>query len=1199
MHIKKILTKILVIFAFVCMLQTSNVFAEEGSMVDNAQNDPSANEVHSSAELGRYIAQYAIDYRANYGPQVTYTRDQSRRPQAYRLQYFATDCSGFATVIWLNSNDIPLHRDEIMNSTLTICNGYWQGSVAATTWEDIFYKVDGWDLQPGDFVIMSTSGEGINATHHVGIYAGKDYGVIHNNGTATSSPLGEDGRTLTNASYVIEAIFRVREEVADGAHGKLFANSTLGDFVGEIGKKIESFLNGLMYGNPVNFVREDEQRIKSNNKTFDYQGVAKLESKTTTEKEEEKKEDSSIVGKISWLFSKLSDLFSWILNFIFTVIKGVFVGITTLVQMLITYWVDAAQGEDVSNRMSKGMMNYLGSGDFKKDAMNSISLEKIVYNQVPILDPDVFNGTKAGGKTLSSGSLVVIIRNLVAGLYTAMRQVALIGLLIALIYLGIKAVTTSAGQAKGEYRKQLTNWLIAFIIIFMMHYFILGVMRINEILVDMFHTIGTNIARSGSNGEYVDMALAMRGLTYNSAVAQSLLATVLYMVMVYYMIKFLVMYFRRLFVIMILIILAPILVIKNAYEQIKAGKSSDGTLMTWVKEYIFGVGTQTIHAIIYTIFVSVTYRMLLDTDTGKIAMCILAIMFFRFMTMAEKILRRLLKFSEGKASDVIGEFGSIDIRELFGMAAAAKLFRYKKLASDLTPDILKKTYTNAKSNIKNSTRTALQNEYIRVKRDEYLRKYAKEYSLDNPTIVEAKSKSKIEKLKNKIKYTIEDITTDRQIDHIDSDIDEQITEILREDFDHKLADTLDNMGASARFLKGLGYLGFGMTILAGEDTAIGLNRILVGGGTVKKVLGGAIRGYRSTDETIIYRAKDGTYRRITKWSELNGTQEVARELKYKYVLNKDNISSKNELKIATLHEARKTELELKEAVEDKRETLFKGTKPDATQIEVVLTEKYKEKLKRNVREAMKTVDRQDISKEVKDYVKKTKKHALTFSDFEEISEKFDVKVSGEVSLEEQNGVKVAEKIDKELFMENVKRVTMAKMIQEVVSEDNTTRGVTLDEDTLNQMETNINKNSKTAEDEDKPTMKTAIECIKEKKKEMKGKGDLKVYSNLTEEEKAKVNKVLEDSISEEMVEQQVPKMSTEQIVDTMKEAVNKEGSIKKEKPIKEFQPIVHKVEHLRDLDEMSRQVDNTPIYEDVGTLVETMIIGVKPGKKEI
>ncbi|MBQ9298206.1 MAG: C40 family peptidase [Clostridia bacterium] len=1187
MHIKKIINKILVILAFVCILLTSHVHGEEAANTDS-------HVCNSSAELGRYIAQYAIDYRAAYGNKVKYSSNSSLRPQCYRLKAFEMDCAGFATVVWLNSNDVPLHRDEIMNSTLTICNGYWKGSLAETSWADIFDMVNDWSLQPGDLVIMSTRGEGINYCHHVGVYAGKEYGVIHCNGGITSSPLAEDGRKLTNAEYVIEGIIRVKESVAKGAHGKLFSkNSTLGDFIGEGIKKITSFLNGLLYGKEVKFIREDQGKIEKSiqDKTFEYQGVAKLESQTT----QEVKNEATSVNVISWLFSKLSDLFSWILNFIFTVIKGVFVGATTLVQMLVTYWIDAAQGEDVSSRMSNGMMNYLGSGDFKKDAINSISLEKIVYNQVPILDPDVFNGAKAGGKTVSSDSLIVIIRNLVAGLYTAMRQMALIGLLIALIYLGIKVILTSAGEAKGEYRKQLMNWLIAFIIIFIMHYFILGVLRINEIVVDLLQGIGTNIAKSASNGEYVDLALAMRGLTYNSAIAQSLLATVLYMVMVYYMIKFLIMYFRRLFVIMILIILAPLLVIKNAYSQIKNGKASDGVLTKWVKEYIFSVGTQTIHAIIYTIFVSITYQMLLNTDTGKIALCILSIMFFRLMTTAEKILRKLLDFSGEESKSIIGELAGINVRELVGLAVARKIYPYTSIANTLTPNILKRTYSNVKHNVKESTRTALQNEYIRIKKDEYLRKYGKEYSPNNPTILEKPSDSVKDKVKNKIKYTIEDIMTDREIVAVDSDIDNQITEILRDEFDYKLANTLEGVSSGKQFLSGLGKMGFGLTLIAGEDTAIGFNRLLVGTSTVKRVLAGRIRNYKSTENVIRYRGKDGTYRRIEEWSKLNGTQEVARELKYKYLTNKDNVTSKNELKIASLHEARKVEMELKNEIDNKKNTLFKGTRANATPIEQTLSKKYTDKLKKSVYDAMKTVDREDINKEVKDYVKKTKKHALTLKDFENISERFDVKVSGQIVMEGKNGPESIEKVEKDAFIENVKRVTMAKMIQEVVTEDKPTREITLDEETLDKMEDNINNNSGNAKDKD--SMNKAIECIKEKKKEMKGQGELKVYSNLTEEEKAKVNKVLEDAISEDMVQEQIPKMNTEQIVNTMKQAVNKEGSIKKEKPIKEFKPIIDKVSNLRDIDELSRQVDNKPIYEDVGTLVETMINNTNVGDK--
>ena len=231
------------------------------------------------------------------------------------------------------------------------------------------------------------------------------------------------------------------------------------------------------------------------NKTFEYQGIGKVESKTTTEVKNNNILESVTAG-ISWIMSKLSDLIEWIFNFIITVIKGIIVGFGTIIQMLVSYFMDTVAGknvEDMSKTFSGGMMDYLATGNLKKALTNSVTLEKIVYNQVPLLDTDVFNGNMAGGEKLANNSFVIMVRNTVAGLYNTMRTASLIGMLLALIYYGVKFAASGAAEAKAEYKQKLANWAIGFFIVFGLHYFLLIVMKLNELAVSTLMQVGKNI----------------------------------------------------------------------------------------------------------------------------------------------------------------------------------------------------------------------------------------------------------------------------------------------------------------------------------------------------------------------------------------------------------------------------------------------------------------------------------------------------------------------------------------------------------------------------------------------------------------------------------------------------------------------------------------------------------------------------------
>ena len=98
-------------------------------------------------------------------------------------------------------------------------------------------------------------------------------------------------------------------------------------------------------------------------------------------------------------------------------------------------------------------------------------------------------------------------------------------------------------------------------------------------------------------------------------------------------------------------------------DKIRFNKSS--SLSTWGKEYIFSVGTQTIHALVYTIFIGITYKIVLTSDVAQMAVCMLAFLFFRFMTTAETLLRGMLKLTGDSAKNIIGDVDSTDIKDLF------------------------------------------------------------------------------------------------------------------------------------------------------------------------------------------------------------------------------------------------------------------------------------------------------------------------------------------------------------------------------------------------------------------------------------------------------------------------------------------------------------------------------------------------------
>lgn len=1100
----------------------------------------------SQDTVGLTVVQAAISYMQQYGSETLYsTADYNRGQTVFyqkktngRFGYgYYLDCASFVQLAFIRGISIEKHYPKY-NDPSGAYTGFNPSATTPSGQIDIppFEVVKGGvnSVKPGD-VVMTRHANGYG---HVMLYTGDGY-VIHCDGNGYGKGQGgiswepletyasRNGENLSNYS-----VYRYSGDDAERVD-----ESDIQKPPTEVIKVIKDWIY-----KKVPFRVENESNIDKD-KTFEYQGIAKLESQTTTDLDQKKDENS-------WRFPVISDLIEWILNFICTTIKSVFVGFATLVQVLVTYYIDAASGEDVSSRLSDGMMAYFSSGGLKEDISNSITLEKIVYNKVPLLDVDVFNGNVAGGKTVDSSSLVVVIRNVVASLYMAIRKVSIIALLIVLLYYGVKFVISGVAEQKAEYKQKLLNWGIAFFIVFGLHYFLILVMKLNEILVNLLSSVGANVASKLSDGQYYDLANAMRELTYQTGVVKSILSTCLYMAMVYYLVKFIIIYFKRLFVTVILILLAPFMGIKFAVDRLKFKQSSSFT--TWAKEYIFSVGTQTIHALVYTIFIGITYKLALQVDTARMAICILAFMFFRFMTEAEKMLRKFLKLAGGTADSIMGDAKSTDIKDLIGWTAVAKMHKYtKKMA---VPDILKKKYETSKQFMSHH----FENEYVKMKRNEYIDKY---YDVYRPN---AQGK-RIE---------------------LNSDIDDQIADVIKADFRHRIDKAVNIAQKSKKTATGVGRIMVGIPVTVVED---GLASVLVvtGGYTLLKSLGGAITGYRTVTKVANYRAKNGTYQHLQTWVNTNATSKVAKELRKQYLYEKDDVTAENQQQLALLHQARKVEVDMQYEVAEQKEKLLKGADgaEPTTKIQKQLAETYTKKLRKSVEDAMNTVERKDIQKQVKDYMKKNNKYALTMKDFELIAENLEVKTP--------KGEAVDGLLDIEGLTENIKKETMAKFVSEITEHDGIGNQITLDPEVIDKVENNIKeKMDNTTDENEKHSLLTAIKCVKDKKHEIEGREKINVFSNLNPEEKQKVKGIIEDATDEKSIEKQVTRLNRDQIIDTMKKAVNREGSIKKENPayeIEEFKPIIKQAEKLRDLNEIAVENGEKPIYKDVGQLVENMI----------
>lgn len=108
--------------------------------------------------------------------------------------------------------------------------------------------------------------------------------------------------------------------------------------------------------------------------------------------------------------------------------------------------------------------------------MYMITPEEIFSNKLGMLDVNFFSPNEFDDLSLASGSNVKQesvaeqLQSMVSGAYFLVRNVAIIGLLSILVYIGIRIIISSSAQDKAKYKQRFLDWIIAMFLIFFLHY---------------------------------------------------------------------------------------------------------------------------------------------------------------------------------------------------------------------------------------------------------------------------------------------------------------------------------------------------------------------------------------------------------------------------------------------------------------------------------------------------------------------------------------------------------------------------------------------------------------------------------------------------------------------------------------------------------------------------------------------------------
>ena len=292
----------------------------------------------------------------------------------------------------------------------------------------------------------------------------------------------------------------------------------------------------------------------------------------------------------------------------------------------------------------------LSLGDWKLPNL-MYSPEAIFSNSVPALDVNFIRPnsyTDAYGEQAESAAQT--LRGTISVWYNGFRNIAIVGLLSVLVYLGIRILLGSTAQDKAKYKERLKDWLIALCLIFVLHLIMSTILMLSSLVTSMVSAdvnSGINITLSDGRGDFDTNYMGyIRFMAQSSSWGDATAYTIMYMALVIFTCMFTVTYLKRFLYMAFLTMIAPLVALSYPIDKIRDGKAQAFNM--WFKEYVMHAIIQPIHLLLYYTLISSAIELAIDN-------VVYACVALAFLLPAEKFIKKMF----GLESDTGASLGMI------------------------------------------------------------------------------------------------------------------------------------------------------------------------------------------------------------------------------------------------------------------------------------------------------------------------------------------------------------------------------------------------------------------------------------------------------------------------------------------------------------------------------------------------------------
>ena len=247
---------------------------------------------------------------------------------------------------------------------------------------------------------------------------------------------------------------------------------------------------------------------------------------------------------------------------------------------------------------------YRTESDYGADKDGMLKVSSIVFGEYLLLDPAITKTAANLNPSITPTGIIALmdlIKEICASLFNLVRAIA-IGFFIVLILITVirLAVSTTAADI-AKFKALITDWAVGLGFTFVVKYVFLLLNGVLEVMMNAIWSARIALENSGNiSFEFIFYDGIWKTLAQAGGM-QLVGYGILFIFLIWVTIKFFLKYIMRVFKILFLVVMSPI--VGAVYTFQKAGeKNGSDAIVKWFSSYCMNLFIQPIHAIIYLIF---------------------------------------------------------------------------------------------------------------------------------------------------------------------------------------------------------------------------------------------------------------------------------------------------------------------------------------------------------------------------------------------------------------------------------------------------------------------------------------------------------------------------------------------------------------------------------------------------------------------